>query len=126
MLSEKDLKKIREVIRDELTIKNVTVERLNSQTNAREVKTVDLYMPEWIAAELPNLANALRGVQETADHAKNNSFKLAGAMNEVFNKFGEKIIEDIENRIIDNDFVNKIVNTLKYDEGEILKIESSD
>ena len=75
MLSEKDLSKIRKIFRDELTIKEVTVERTNKETGARELKTVDLYIPEWIAAELPNLAGALRGVQETADHAKNNSIK---------------------------------------------------
>jgi len=75
MLSEKDLDKIRKIFRDELTIKEVTVERTNKETGAKELKTVDLYIPEWIAAELPNLAGALRGVQETADNAKNNSIK---------------------------------------------------
>ena len=75
MLSEKDLDKIRKIFRDELTIKEVTVERTNKETGAKELKTIDLYIPEWIAAELPNLAGALRGVQETADNAKNNSIK---------------------------------------------------
>ena len=75
MLSEKDLSKIRKIFRDELTIKEVTVERTNKETGAKELKTIDLYIPEWIAAELPNLAGALRGVQETADNAKNNSIK---------------------------------------------------
>lgn len=73
MLTKKDLDKIREVIRDELTVKEITLERTDLATGKTELKTIDLYIPDWIAAELPNLAGALRGVQETADHAKNRS-----------------------------------------------------
>lgn len=101
MLSEKDLNKIRKIFRDELTIKEVTVERTNKETGAKELKTVDLYIPEWIAAELPNLAAALRGVQETADNAKNNSIKT---FNGVLNL--AKVLQQINQ--IENAEVTKI------------------
>lgn len=101
MLSEKDLNKIRKIFRDELTIKEVTVERTNKETGAKELKTVDLYIPEWIAAELPNLAGALRGVQETADNAKNNSIKT---FNGVLNL--AKVLQQINQ--IENAEVTKI------------------
>jgi len=60
MLSRGDLYKIRQIIKEELTIKDVTIERTNRVTGAKEVKTIDLYIPEWIAAELPELSAALR------------------------------------------------------------------
>jgi hypothetical protein len=85
MLSQKDFDKIRNIIREELTIKGVTVERTNEETGAKELKTIDLYIPEWLVAELPNLSGALRGMQETTDNAKNNSIKAFQGMGAVAN-----------------------------------------
>ena len=124
MLSEKDLKKIREVIREELTIKDVEVQRVGSD-GVIEKKIIDLYLPTWLAAEVPNMAAALRGVQETADNAKNNSWKLLRGMDGALTKFYEQIIKHIENKLIDDAFVDKIIKRLKYNEAEILEIESS-
>jgi hypothetical protein len=95
MLTKKDLDKIREVVRDELTIKEVTVERINKETGATELKTIDLYLPEWIAAELPNLSGALRGVQETSDNVKNNFGKLARAVRVSMEDLGEKVVKQL-------------------------------
>lgn len=115
MLSAKDLEKIRdivdEIVKDRLTVKEITVERLDLPSGKIERKTVDIYIPEWIAAELPNLSGALRGMQETVDHAKNNSFKVAVAINDAMNDFQEKVIDNIK--------------ALKHDDAEVLKIESS-
>jgi hypothetical protein len=106
MLTKKDLDKIRTVVRDELTIKEVTVERINKETGATELKTVDLYLPEWIAAELPHLSGALRGVQETSDNVKNNFGKLARAV-----RVSMEVLEE------------NIIKQLNQD-AEVLKIES--
>ena len=76
MLTKNDCDKIRQIIREEMTVKDVTVERLK-ENGAIERKTIDIYLPDWVACELPNLAGALRGVQETADHAKNNAFNAS-------------------------------------------------
>ena len=95
MLTKKDLDKIREVVRDELTIKEVTVERINKETGATELKTIDLYLPEWIAAELPNLSGALRGVQETSDNVKNKFGKLARAVRVSMEDLGEKVVKQL-------------------------------
>ena len=108
MLSEKDLKKIRGLIREELTIKDVEVQRTGPD-GVVEKKIINLYLPEWLAAEVPNMAAALRGVQETADHAKNNSFKLGIIINKALEEFKENLIKQ-----------------LKYDDAEVLKIEGSD
>ncbi|MHC4728795.1 MAG: hypothetical protein ACYS17_16370 [Planctomycetota bacterium] len=85
MLSQKDLDKIRSIFREELTIKGVTIERINKETGAKELKTVDLYIPDWLVGELPNLSGALRGMQETTDNAKNNSIKAFQGMGAVAN-----------------------------------------
>jgi hypothetical protein len=99
MLSQKDLDKIREivkeVVKEENTIREVTVERTNKETGAKELKTIDLYIPEWIAAELPELAGALRGVQETSDNVKNNFGKLARAVRISMEDLGEKIVKQL-------------------------------
>jgi hypothetical protein len=114
MLSTKDLEKIREIIKEEIrignTIKDVVVERTDLSTGKTEVKTVDLYVPEWIAEELPSLAGALRGVQETADHAKNNSWKLMLSLDSAMTKFREQLLADIKQ--------------ISHDDAEVLKIES--
>ena len=111
-MKQKDKDEIRSIIRDELTIKEVSVERMNKE-GVIERKTVDICLPDWIAAELPNLAGALRGVQETADHAKNNSIKaLMG--------FG-KLAETMEGAI--NNMTNE-VKRLNSPDAEYIKIES--
>lgn len=114
MLSEKDKREIREIFKEELrkalTLEEVVIERTNSD-GVVERRTTNLYQPEWIAAEIPNLAHALRGVQETADHAKNNSWKVMLAMDSAMTKFREQLLEDIKQ--------------LKYDDAEVLKIESA-
>jgi len=108
MLSENDLEKIRQIIREELTICDVEVQRVGPD-GIVEKKTIDLYLPDWLAAEIPNMGSALRGVQETADHAKNNSWKLLMGMDKALTKFHKQILLAIEN---------------KYEEAEVLKIES--
>jgi hypothetical protein len=115
MLSARDIQKIREIVKEEIrignTIKDVVVERTNLTTGKTELKTVDLYIPEWIGAELPALASALRGVQETADHAKNNSYKVGMTIDRALNNFREQIIADFKQ--------------IKYDDAEVMKIEST-
>ncbi len=109
-MKQKDIDKIREIIREELTIKDVPVERVNAN-GIIERKTIDMYLPEWIAAELPNLAGAMRGVQETADHAKNNSFKTS--------VFVAKAFEELADRIEDG---NKTIKNLMC--TDVRQIES--
>lgn len=112
-MKKSDIEKIREIIREELTIKGVTVERMNSD-GLIERKTIDLYLPEWLAAEIPSLAGALRGVQETADHSKNNSAKVIAAFGQL-----ASVLEGSINSL--NEEVKKINST----EAELLEIESN-
>jgi len=118
VLSKKDKEDIRKIVREEfiktLTIKDVQIER-EGPDGKIEKRMVDLFQPEWIAAEIPNLAYALRGVQETADHAKNNSWKVGLTIEKVMTQFKAQLIDDIKANI----------KELIYNDAEILKIEST-
>ena len=87
MLSSKDKKWLEEMmeakIKDALTVKVRFEKRRNLETGqplaVPEIEVRDVYLPAHWVEFLPFHEAALRGVQETSDHTKNNSLKSVQA-----------------------------------------------
>ena len=87
MLSSKDRIWLREMVKEEIT-KALTVKvRFEKKRNLEtgqplavpEIEVRDVYLPAHWVEFLPFHEAALRGVQETSDHTKNNSLKSVQA-----------------------------------------------
>ena len=87
MLSSKDRIWLREMVKEEIT-KALTVKvRFEKKRNLEtgqplavpEIEARDVYLPAHWVEFLPFHEAALRGVQETSDHTKNNSLKSVQA-----------------------------------------------
>jgi hypothetical protein len=87
MLSSKDKIWLREMVQEEikkaLTVKARFEKKRNLETGqplaVPEIEVRDVYLPAHWVEFLPFHEAALRGVQETADHTKNNSLKSVQA-----------------------------------------------
>ena len=99
MLTKKDRDDIRKIFQEELkdafTIEMKMEKRRDENTGKPLAVPVAEYIKVWLPEEwarhLPYFEGALRGMQETTDHAKNNSIKAFQGMGAV-----AKILQVIE------------------------------
>ena len=85
MLSKRDIKIVREIIQEELKaalVRTVTIERGPEKQGDPEkvVKEEQWNVLDFMAAYMPKIEGALRGVQADVDQAKNQVHHMTGIM----------------------------------------------
>jgi hypothetical protein len=125
MLSKNDKKWLREMVQEEitkaLTVKVKFEKRRNLDTGqplaVPEIEVRDVYLPAHWVEFLPFHEAALRGVQETTDHAKNNAVKSVQAIEII-----SSIMLGMENNVKSiGQFAGEITN--RIEQKKFIKIE---
>ena len=118
MLSKNDKKWLTEMmetkIKEALTVKVRFEKRRNMDTGqplaVPEIEVKDVYLPAHWVEFLPFYEAALRGVQETTDHAKNNSIKSVQAIEMI-----SSIMLSMENNVKSiGQFAGEVNNRIEY------------
>ena len=79
MLTKADKEFITKTIHEALTV-NIQYERFNKERGLKELKTEDVFLPNFWVQYLPEFMGALRGMQETTDHTKNRACETKEAV----------------------------------------------
>jgi len=125
MLSRNDKKWLTEMmeakIKEALTVKVRFEKKRNLETGqplaVPEIEVREVYLPAHWVEFLPFHEAALRGVQETSDHAKNNSVKSIQAVEAM-----SEIMIGVENQIKSiGQFAEEITNRIEH--KKVLEIE---